>query len=344
MLSRTGYVEHKQNHVLPGLSLVPGLLLTGSIAAAAMLFRSATGIQALSPLILSIVAGMIIGNIRRPHGMLHAGIAFSLKRLLRFGIILLGLQITLTQLLSLGLPGIITVTVTLAASFIAITVMGRVLGVDRRLTGLIAAGTSVCGASAVIAANAAVRGREEDVAYAVACVTIFGTISMLAYPLLMLPFHLDPVAYGVWSGATIHEVAQVVAATFQSGEVAGQFGTIAKLARIVLLAPLVLTLALTLFRNPEAGKQSRSAAPFPYFVLGFLAVVALNSAVHIPQAIVQHGNLLGTFLLSCGLAAMGLQTHMKQLAAEGLRPLLLGAFGWLFISGFGYAMVRLAGF
>jgi uncharacterized membrane protein YadS len=136
-------------------------------------------------------------------------------------------------------------------------------------------------------------------------------------------------------------VAQVVAATFQSGDVAGQFGTIAKLARVVLLAPLVMTLALTLFRTPNAGKADR--APFPWFVIGFLALVVLNSLIHMPAALTQNASLLGTFLLSCGLAAMGLQTHVKQLAAEGLRPLALGAFGWLFISGFGYAMVRLAG-
>ncbi|WP_252192780.1 YeiH family protein [Rhizobium sp. CSW-27] len=344
MFIQTGYLEHKASRLRHDMPALPGLLLTGAIATAAMLFRSATGLQTLSPLILSIVIGMVIGNIRRPHGLLLPGIGFSLKPLLRLGIVLLGLQITLPQLLSLGLPGLATVTATLAASFVATMAMGRLLGVDRRLTGLIAAGTSVCGASAVIAANAAVRGRQEDVAYAVACVTIFGSFSMLAYPLLATPLHLDAMAYGVWSGATIHEVAQVVAATFQSGEVAGQFGTIAKLARVVLLAPLVLTLALTLFRSPDTGTQERGTAPFPWFVLGFLAVVALNSLVSIPADLVRHGNLLGTFLLSCGLAAMGLQTHMRQLAAEGLRPLALGAFGWLFISGFGYAMVRLAGF
>ncbi len=220
--------------------------------------------------------------------------------------------------------------------------VGRLLGVDRRLTGLIAAGTSVCGASAVIAANATIRGRQEDVTYAVACVTIFGSLSMLLFPLLMVPLNLDAMAYGIWSGATIHEVAQVVAATFQSGEVAGQFGTIAKLARVVLLAPLVMMLALTLFRIPNANRADR--APFPWFVMGFLAMVALNSVIHIPAAVTQDLNLTGTFMLSCGLAAMGLQTHVKQLAAEGLRPLALGAFGWLFISVFGYAMVRLAGF
>lgn len=307
-----------------------------------MAIRALSGIQTLSPLILSIVIGMVMGNLRTPPAACRPGMAFALKRLLRLGIILLGLQITLSQLMSLGLPGLTVVTVTLATSFAAVMLAGRALGVDRRLTGLIAAGTSVCGASAVIAANAAVRGREEDVAYAVACVTIFGSLSMLSFPLLAEPLSLDATAYGLWSGATIHEVAQVVAATFQAGTVAGQYGTIAKLARVMLLAPLVLMLALTLFRKPSGEKAG--ATPFPWFVIGFLLMVLVNSAASLPPALSHAASQTATFLLSCGLAAMGLQTQVRQLAARGLRPLALGAFGWLFISGFGYLMVKLTGF
>ncbi len=326
------------------LSLIRGLALAGGIAATAMVLRAVTGFQALSPLILSIVIGMLIGNLRRVPDVCRPGIGFSMKRLLRAGIVLLGLQITLAQLGSLGLPGLAVVTVTLTVTFAAVMLVGHLLGVDRRLTGLIAAGTSVCGASAVIAANGVMRGRDEDVTYAVACVTIFGSFSMLLFPLLMLPLHLDAVAYGLWSGATIHEVAQVVAATFQAGDVAGQYGTIAKLARVMLLAPLVLTLAVTIFPAHKSGPAKTGATPFPWFVIGFLAMVGINSSITLPAALLRDAGIIGTFLLSCGLAAMGLQTRMKHLAAEGFRPLALGAFGWLFISSFGYLMVRLGGF
>ncbi|WP_246659291.1 putative sulfate exporter family transporter [Rhizobium sp. FY34] len=322
--------------------LFPGLGLTVAVAAIAMAIRALSGVETLSPLILSIIIGMVMGNLRQPPALCRPGMTFSLKRLLRLGIILLGLQITLSQLMSLGLPGLTVVTATLVTSFAAVMLAGHALGVDRRLTGLIAAGTSVCGASAVIAANAAVRGREEDVAYAVACVTIFGSLSMLSFPLLAAPLSLDAVSYGLWSGATIHEVAQVVAATFQAGTVAGQYGTIAKLARVMLLAPLVLMLALTLFRKPSGEKAG--ATPFPWFVIGFLLMVLVNSAASLPPALSHAASQTATFLLSCGLAAMGLQTQVRQLAARGLRPLALGAFGWLFISGFGYLMVKLTGF
>jgi uncharacterized integral membrane protein (TIGR00698 family) len=342
MLSRTAPLQRHGPPVGLQFGLLPGLILACTIAGGAMAFRTLTGVQALSPLILSIVIGMVIGNLRRPPVACLPGIGFSMKRLLRLGIVLLGLQITLSQILSLGLGGLLTVTLTLAASFAAIMLAGRLLGVERGLTGLIAAGTAVCGASAVIAANAAVRGREEDVAYAVACVTIFGSISMLAYPLMAAPLSLDAAAYGLWAGATIHEVAQVVAATFQAGDLAGQYGTIGKLARVMLLAPLVVTLALTLFRRPAGEKAGGS--PLPWFVIGFLLMVILNSITSLPAAFSQIAAQTATFLLASGLAAMGLQTQLRQLAARGLRPLALGAFGWLFISVFGYLMVKLTGF
>ncbi|MBW9086360.1 YeiH family putative sulfate export transporter [Rhizobium wenxiniae] len=332
---------------LSGLKpLLPGLALTAAIAAAALTIRSATGWMALSPLILSIILGMLIRNTIALPQAVEAGIQFSLKRILRAGIILLGLQVTIAQILSLGGSALLMVALTLVATFLAIRLTGRLMGVDRQLTDLIAAGTSVCGASAVIAANTVVRGRQEHVAYAVACVTLFGSISMIAYPLLAAPLGLDERAYGLWSGATIHEVAQVVAASFQAGDVAGQFGTISKLARVVLLAPLIMTLALAMRSGSGANLNDgqRVSSPIPWFVLGFVAMMLVNSAVSIPADLTGNIVMLTNFLLSMALAAMGLQANIGKLRAEGWRPLALGAFGWIFIAAFGYAALKLFGF
>jgi uncharacterized integral membrane protein (TIGR00698 family) len=323
-------------------SFLPGLLITAAIAAAALAIRAATGWAALSPLILSIILGMTVRNTLSLPAMVEPGIGFSLKRILRAGIVLLGLQVTLMQILSLGAAALVTVTATLVASFVAIRIVGRMIGVDRQLTDLIAAGTSVCGASAVIAANTVIRGKQEHVAYAVACVTLFGSISMLAYPLLASPLGLDQRAYGLWSGATIHEVAQVVAASFQAGDLSGQFGTISKLARVVLLAPLIMTLALA--TRSTAPDGNRASAPMPWFVLGFIAMMLVNSFISIPVEISGRLVTLTNFLLSMALAAMGLQANIGKLRAEGWRPLALGAFGWIFIAAFGYAMLKLFGF
>ncbi|WP_051776536.1 YeiH family protein [Pseudorhizobium pelagicum] len=322
--------------------LATGLLLTGGIAVAALGFRTLTEWLWLSPLILSIVIGMVIGNVVKLPAAAAPGIAFAMRRLLRLGIILLGLQVTLGQILSLGFGGLVAVTATLVATFLAIRFVGRAMGVDPALTDLIAAGTSVCGASAVIAANTVAGGRDEQVAYAVACVTIFGSVSMLLFPLLAAPLALDPQAYGVWTGSTIHEVAQVVAAAFQGGDVAGQSGTIAKLARVMLLAPLVMAMAYAARRSQGGG--SSASSPMPWFVFGFLAMVLINSSIDLPAVAHEAGALLSSFLLSMGLAAMGLHTTLGRLKVQGARPLALGAFGWLFISLFGLMMVKLTGF
>jgi uncharacterized integral membrane protein (TIGR00698 family) len=323
-------------------ALLPGIALAAAIAATSIGIRAVIGISALSPLILSIIIGMLVRNTLSLPAAIEPGIGFSLKRILRLGIILLGLQVTVAQILSLGGTALAIVALTLATTFVAIRLAGRALGVDRQLTDLIAAGTSVCGASAVIAANTVIRGRQEHVAYAVACVTLFGSISMLAYPLLAAPLGLDERAYGLWSGATIHEVAQVVAASFQAGDVAGQFGTISKLARVVLLAPLVMTLALAL--RSQTHDAHTGSVPMPWFVLGFVAMMAVNSVVEIPADLGKGITIVTNFLLSMALAAMGLQANIAKLKAEGWRPLALGAFGWLFIAAFGYAMLKLCGF
>jgi uncharacterized integral membrane protein (TIGR00698 family) len=342
-MKRTSATLERGDTLLSGLRLLlPGVALTAAIASAALAIRGATGITTLSPLILSIVIGMLVRNMLGLPALVEPGIGFSLKRLLRLGIILLGLQVTAAQILSLGGPALVMVALTLAVTFLAIRTAGRALGVDRQLTDLIAAGTSVCGASAIIAVNTVVRARQEHIAYAVACVTLFGSISMLAYPLLASPLGLDERAYGLWSGATIHEVGQAVAAAFQAGDVAGQFGTISKLSRVVLLAPLVMMLALALRSGGTEGR--RGTAPMPWFVLGFVAMMAVNSAVDIPVEAGQGIVALTGFLLSMALAAMGLQADIGKLRAEGWRPLALGAFGWIFIAAFGFGMLKLSGF
>lgn len=323
-------------------NLIPGLAMTAAITFVAIAVRNATGWAALSPLVLSILLGMAARRLLPVLTPFEAGVAFSVRRLLRLGIILLGLQVTLGQVLSLGGAGLAMVAITMVASFLFIRMMGHMLGVEPALTNLIAAGTSICGASAVIATNAVVRGRQEHVAYAIACVTLFGCISMFAYPFLSVPLGLDVRAFGLWSGATIHEVAQVVAAAFQAGETAGQFGTISKLARVVMLAPMMMMLALTM--RARANGATKVSTPMPWFVFGFVVMMLVNSFIDIPEGLRGALALANTFLLSMALAAMGFLTDVRKLKLEGWRPLALGAFGWLFIAVFGYAMLKLFGF
>lgn len=319
------------NRVLPGVALCAGMAL------AATALHAVPGLGVFSAMILAILLGMLLHNLVGTPEWAKAGATFAVKRILRVAIVLLGLQLTVQQLGQVGAAGLCIIAVTLSVSFLFTRWLGRLLGVEEKLAILIAAGTAVCGASAVIAVDGVTRAPDEDVAYAVACVTVFGGIAMFLYPALAPLVDLSPNAYGLWAGASIHEIAQVVAAAFQRGTEAGHAGTIAKLARVSLLAPLVLVLGIS---RAQKTNTDHARPPLPGFVLGFVAMVLLNSLVTIPPALKTDIAGLTTFLLALSLAAMGLGTDIVRLRAKGLRPLALGAAAWLFIAGFSLLLVK----
>ena len=321
----------------PVAEILPGLLLTAMLAALATALHSLPILDVFSPMILAILLGMAFHNVIGTPARARAGIGFSLRRVLRLGIILLGLQLTAAQVAAVGLGGVAVIAASLVATMIFTKALGRLLKVDPKLTELIAAGTSICGASAVIATNTVTQARDEDAAYAVACVTIFGSAAMFLYPLAGAALQLSAHDYGLWSGASIHEIAQVVAAAYQDGTQSGDFATIAKLTRVMMLAPVVLTLGLLLRGR---GGQARAKVAMPWFVLGFIALIVLNSIIAIPAAIKAPVGLTTTFGLSMALAAMGLETDIRKLRAKGLRPLLLGLLAFFFISGFSLLLIR----
>src|ERR1700720_4217930 len=258
LTSATGrrYVRHAGE-------ILPGLLLTSAVAAPAFAIRQLPGMATFSPMILAIMIGIAFHNIAGTAAWAKAGVTFSLRRLLRLAIILLGLQLTSSQVIEIGGRGLGIIVATVLATFVFTAWIGKLLGVEAKLAQLIAAGTSICGASAVIATNTVTNAEDEDVAYAVACVTVFGSVAMFSYPLLPGFLHLDPHAFGLWSGASIHEIAQVVAVAFQDGQKAGEFGTIAKLSRVMLLAPMVIAIRLLAARGAKGGKHAGASPPRP---------------------------------------------------------------------------------
>lgn len=322
------------------LVLLPGIVLAAMAAGVAFSLRGLPALAVFSPMILAVIAGMIFSNVVGAPANAKAGVAFCQRSLLRAAIVLLGFQLTIGQVLSIGATGLGIVAITLIATFAFTVFLGRIIGVERELAGLIAAGTSICGASAIVATNSVVGGREEDVAYAVASITLFGTIAMFLFPTLAPIFGLDQHGFGLWAGAAIHEVAQVVGASFQNGATAGEVGTIAKLARVAMLAPMVLALGLLARRGATGETTGRT--PVPWFVIAFIGTAALNSFVDIPaEAKVAIGQVT-TALLSIGLAALGLQADIGAIRARGLRPLILALSAFLFIAGFSLLLVKLA--
>ncbi|MBU6298740.1 MAG: YeiH family putative sulfate export transporter [Alphaproteobacteria bacterium] len=342
--SETACAPHRSRRsgVAPAAAIIPGILLTSAIAGAAFALRQIPGVSLFSPMILAIVIGIAFHNFIGTPARAKAGVTFSLRRILRFAIILLGLQLTAEQVAEVGIAGVSVIMVVLTGTFVFTTWLGRMLGIERKLVELIAAGTSICGASAVIATNTVTNAPDEDVAYAVACVTVFGSIAMFCYPLLEGLLHLPPHAYGLWAGSSIHEIAQVVAAAYQDGKQAGDFATIAKLSRVMMLAPVVISLGLMNRIPPhEGGRHPSRPVPMPWFVLGFIALVGVNSVVAIPTEPKAAIVAATSFLLSVALAAMGLETDIRKLRAKGLRPLFLGLGAFLFIAGFSLMLVKL---
>ncbi|WP_303830871.1 YeiH family protein [Asticcacaulis taihuensis] len=308
----------------------PGIAIAALIGAVAFGLHQLPHMNAVSPAILAAVIGLFLAHAVKLPDRAEAGIAFSSRSLLRWAVALLGLQVSFGQIVAIGWTGFAIVASGLAVSFVTIRALGRKLGVAPKLAELIAAGTSICGASAVAGVNAVTGAEDEDVAYAVAMVTLFGTAAMLLYPLIDHWLMLDARRYGLWAGASIHEVAQVVGATAQVGPAATQSGAIAKLTRVLMLAPLVMTLRFER-RKAEAGN---TGAAVPLFVIGFLALVAVNSLIALPHELTALAGQISGFLLAVALGAMGLKTHINGLKAKGWAPLALGAFGTVFISLF----------
>lgn len=300
----------------------------------------------LSPLVMAMAFGILVRNTVGVPSAWRPGITIALKKLLRLAIIVLGLQLSVGQVLSVGGAGLAIVLVALVST-IGVTIwLGRLLGVEKRLTLLIATGTSICGASAILAANTVVEGKDEDVAYSLATVTLFGSASLILFPIVGHMLGLSPGQFGLWTGASIHEVAQVVGAAFQGGPEAGAVGTIAKLTRVLCLAPVVLAMGMAVRARRSAQEIAEAGArpgaiPVPWFVAGFLAMVALNSLVELPGFVHAAAAWTTPALLTLSLAAMGLETDLAKLKAKGLRPLILGALATLFITGIAYGGIIL---
>ncbi|HTI85761.1 MAG TPA: putative sulfate exporter family transporter [Alphaproteobacteria bacterium] len=320
----------------------PGLALAAIIALAAQAVCAWSGLTFVSPLIVAITLGAVVRATVGAPEVARSGIRVALRPVLRIGIVLLGFQLTATQVTALGFSGLGIIAVSLVATFVFTVTLARVLGVDSKLAQLIAAGTSICGASAIIATNTVTRASDEDVAYAVACVTLFGTISMVLYPLLLPVLGLGVDAYGVWAGTSIHEVAQVVAAAFQGGTEAGHAGTIAKLTRVMMLAPVVVALGSIVASRAKSGGPARAAVTVPLFIVGFVATTALNSVITIAPSVSHDIARVTAFLLATALAAMGLELDARKLWAKGVRPLALGAAASIFIALFALALVEIA--
>ncbi|MDR7378085.1 putative integral membrane protein (TIGR00698 family) [Rhodoferax ferrireducens] len=323
----------------------PGLALSALLAGCAMVLGQLNGLQAhgVSALTLAIVLGMLVGNTVYPRMALASGpgVQCAKQNLLRLGVVLYGLRLTTQDIASVGLAGVLVDALVLGSTFALACYAGiRWLGLDRNTAMLIGIGSSICGAAAVMAAEPVLRARAEQVTVAVATVVVFGTLAIFVYPLLFqLNLHWQLVpggahGFGVYAGSTIHEVAQVVAAGRSIGAEAADAAVIAKMVRVMMLAPVLLALSAWRARHtPKTASQGRLAVP--WFAFGFIGVVLFNSLQLLPTPVLAVANAVDNVLLAMAMAALGLATPLAAIRKAGIKPLLLagGLFAWLLLGG-----------
>jgi uncharacterized integral membrane protein (TIGR00698 family) len=322
----------------------PGLLLTTAAVVVSIGISSLAG-PALGALTVAVLLGALLANTVDLPASLSPGLRFASRNLLRAGVVLLGLSVTLDQVRQLGWDGIAILTLVVAATFALTAWLGGRMGVNRPTSVLIATGTAVCGASAIAAMSAVLPDKDEDIddgaAVAIASVTLYGTVALIAFPLLAAGLSLDPLAQGAWAGASVHEVGQVVAAAAPAPSPGPEAAIIVKLTRVLLLAPLVALMAWQFRRSAPSGTGATGKAPSPVppFLLGFVALVLLGSWVELPDAFLDAAGLVKDALLAAAMFGLGTGVVVAKLVKQGGSAMLLGAASSVFIAIAGLAGV-----
>jgi uncharacterized integral membrane protein (TIGR00698 family) len=302
---------------------VPGVLAVLAVAFACLM--TAARVPAVSALLLAIAVGVVARNLHLVPRVVEPGLTWSSRPLLRTGVVLLGLQLAVGDVLALGLGELAVLVLTVAATFGATVLVGRRMGVSRPLRLLVATGFSICGAAAVAAMAPVADADDDDVATAIALVTLYGSGTIVAVPLLAGALGLADRTAGLWAGLAVHEVAQVVAAAGAVSGVALAAAVVAKLARVVLLAPLVAGASLVLRRGAEPAEGRRRPPVLPLFVAGFLLAVAVRSTGVLSDRFLTTTGVLTTVLLAAAMVGLGAQVHLRRLVRTGGRALGLGA-------------------
>ncbi len=332
-----------------------GILFVAIFAAAATYIAGLGPVKALglSPLVIGIVMGIFYANTLHNHTPeeWHPGITFSGKKILRFAIVIYGFRITFQQIMEVGPDGFLVSLIMLSTTLIFGSWLGyKIFGMEKDTSILTASGAAVCGAAAVLATEPVLKAEEYKTAVAVSMVVLFGTISMFLYPVLYTTIiehatgflHMTPREFGIYTGGTIHEVAQVVAvpASVPGAPVEmANSAVIVKMTRVIMIAPMLIILGLYLaWEAKKAGgeRNEKTKLVIPWFAVYFIMVAGFNSFHLIPQNIVDIINEIDTFLLTMAMTALGMGTIFSKFKGLGLAPVYTatGMFAWLVIGGF----------
>ncbi|MES2204352.1 MAG: YeiH family protein [Pseudomonadota bacterium] len=303
-----------------------------------------------SPLVIAIILGMVYGSTLRRH-LPHEwtpGIQFCAKKILRFAIVLYGFRLTFQDVYQVGIHGFtLDLAIVILTMVIGIIIGVKVFKLDRDIAILISSGAAICGAAAVLATEGVLKSEPYKAAFAVITVVLFGTIAMFLYPFLqhMNFFGMNETQYGIYVGATIHEVAQVVVAGAAVSPEAGNIAVIVKMTRVMLLAPMLIVLGFYIANfskntqtTPEKNKIGSALKSIPWFAVMFIVVVGFNSLRLLPQSVLEIINGIDTFLLTMAMAALGIETNFVKVKQIGLKPIYFALFLFAWLIGGGYLL------
>lgn len=336
-------------------NILHGILLIALFSCSAFYIAEFDFVKNLSfsPLIVGIILGMLYANSLRNHlpETWVPGIQFCTKQVLRTGIVLYGFKLTFQSVMDIGIPAILIDLIIVLITILLGNFLGKCLKMDKDLTLLTSTGSAICGAAAVLGAEPIVKSEPHKTAVAVSTVVIFGTISMFLYPMLFRSGFIDlnPEQMGLYTGATLHEVAHVVGAGNAMGKEIADTAIIVKMIRVMMLAPVLVVMSFFLARstsqiatnkkNTEAVSQRRKIT-IPWFAFGFLAVIGFNSLNLLPTSAVTVINNFDVFLLTMAMTALGAETSIEKFKRAGAKPFLLAAFLYIWLLGGGYVLAK----
>ncbi|MBG9454564.1 membrane protein [Lysinibacillus sphaericus] len=321
-------------------AFMKGILLTLIIALVAKYISTFPFFSILGQLVIAIILGMAWRAAFKVQDTWQIGITFSSKKLLRLGIILLGMRLNLMDIYNAGASVFLIAFINLVFALLVVYGLTKVFHVDKKLGILTACGTAICGAAAVVAIAPQIKANEKETAVGAAIVALLGTVFTLVYTVLYSVFNLTPTEYGIFAGGTLHEIAHVIAAASAGGNEAIDMAVIVKLTRVALLVPVAIVIGILYRRmDKKQEKEGFSLSIIPWFILGFLAMSAINSLGIVPANVAQTFVNTAYILIGMAMAGLGLNVDIKTFKQLGVKAFIAGLIGSVCLSILGYILV-----
>lgn len=306
--------------------IIPGIMLALAIAVVATMIEKILPTPIIGGSVIALFIGMFLNTKIDTEKTLKPGISFTSKRLLKFAIILFGASLNINIVLNVGRLSIYVMVFTLLTCFGLGYFIGKALGLNWKMSNLISAGTGICGGSAIAAIAPVIEAEDTDVAYAMSATFLFDMLMIVLFPIMGRALGLSDIAYGLWTGTAVNDTSSVVAAGFAYSDAAGDFATMVKLTRTLSIIPVVLIFRL-IHQKVEGGGKTKSfsiSSIIPYFIMGFLIMVIINSLGLISEATSHNLKQVSKFLMVAALAAIGLNTKYRDMKKAGINPMVHG--------------------